>query len=66
MNNYFASLGDQEMKLSADDLAIFGGKPLFRKALYVGRPNVGDQERLLGRIAEVLESRWFTNDGPQV
>src|SRR5207253_9991132 len=30
------------------------------------RPNVGNQERLLQRIREVIESRWFSNNGPRV
>ena len=34
--------------------------------LHVGKPNVGDRERLLARINEVLDRRWFTNDGPMV
>jgi dTDP-4-amino-4,6-dideoxygalactose transaminase len=54
------------MKSSPDELAIFGGRPLFREAVHVGRPNVGDQLKLMKRIGEVLESRWFTNNGPQV
>lgn len=32
----------------------------------MGRPNVGNQERLMRRIHEVIESRWFTNNGPRV
>jgi dTDP-4-amino-4,6-dideoxygalactose transaminase len=58
--------GDRPMKLSPDDLAVFGGKPLFLKALHVGQPNVGDQVKLMERMRDVLESRWFTNDGVQV
>lgn len=45
-------------------LAIFGGEPYFDEKLHVGRPNVGDRERLLERIGDVLDSRWLTNDGP--
>ena len=47
-------------------LAIFGGSPAFVDALHVGRPNVGDRERLLERINDILDRRWLTNDGPQV
>ena len=48
------------------DLAIAGAPPAFADPLHVGRPNIGNQERLLDRIREVLESRWFTNNGPRV
>jgi dTDP-4-amino-4,6-dideoxygalactose transaminase len=36
------------------------------ETLHVGRPNVGNQERLLERIHGMLEKRWLTNDGPLV
>ena len=50
-------------KTTLADLAALGGAPAFAEPLHVGRPNVGDRERLLGRIGEMLERRWFTNDG---
>src|SRR4029077_1205543 len=31
-----------------------------------GRPNIGDKGRLLHRMAEVLDRRWLTNQGPCV
>jgi dTDP-4-amino-4,6-dideoxygalactose transaminase len=34
--------------------------------LHVGRPNLGDREKLLGRINGMLDGRWLTNDGPLV
>ena len=40
--------------------------PLFRDPLYVGRPNLGNRERLLARITDILDRRWFTNDGEYV
>jgi dTDP-4-amino-4,6-dideoxygalactose transaminase len=46
--------------------AILGADPLFREPLHVGRPNIGDRERLLGRIGDTLDRRWLTNDGPLV
>jgi dTDP-4-amino-4,6-dideoxygalactose transaminase len=58
--------GNNSMKLSPDDLAIFGGAPAFHEALHVGRPNVGDRERLLERINELLDRKWLTNQGPFV
>ena len=48
------------------DLALFGGTPAVAEKLYVGRPNIGDRERLLDRINRVLDSKWFTNNGPFV
>ena len=35
------------MKNTPDDLAIFGGKPTFDETLHVGRPNIGNHEKLL-------------------
>lgn len=54
------------MKHSIDDLSIFGGRPAFEEKLHVGRPNVGDRERLLERINALLDSRWLTNGGPYI
>jgi dTDP-4-amino-4,6-dideoxygalactose transaminase len=52
--------------LHSPPLAIFGASPAFRDKLHVGRPNLGDRKRLLERIEEMLDRRWFTNDGPFV
>lgn len=49
-----------------DDLAVFGGTPAFAEELHVGRPNIGDRQRLLARINEILDRRWLTNNGPNV
>lgn len=54
------------IKNREEDLAIFGGDPAFDRKLHVGRPNVGDREELLGRINEVLDRGWLTNNGPNV
>lgn len=54
------------MKHHTDELAIFGGPRAFDQPLHVGRPNLGDRGRLLARIDELLDRRWFTNDGPLV
>ena len=48
-----------------DDLAVFGGTPAFTEELHVGRPNIGDRQRLLARINEILDRRWLTNNGPR-
>jgi dTDP-4-amino-4,6-dideoxygalactose transaminase len=34
--------------------------------MHVGRPNIGDRDRLMKRIAGVIDGRWLTNDGPLV
>lgn len=47
-------------------LAIFGGEPAFSEPLHVGRPNIGDRDRLLSRINDMLDRRWLTNNGPYV
>jgi len=49
---------------SIDDLAFFGGTPLFRHPVYVGRPHVGNRENLLRRLNGALDSRWLSNGGP--
>ncbi|MEI6491217.1 MAG: DegT/DnrJ/EryC1/StrS family aminotransferase [Verrucomicrobiota bacterium] len=36
------------------------------KNLYVGRPNMGDRNALLRRIHDMLDRRWFSNNGPFV
>ena len=45
------------------DLAVLGGEPAFPEKLHVGRPNIGNQERLLERINGVLSRRWLSNNG---
>ena len=47
-------------------LAIAAGTPAFSEMLHVGRPNVGDKDRLMARIHDLLERRYFTNNGPFV
>ena len=54
------------LKESVDDLAIFGGTPAFAENLHVGRPNIGDRGRLLGRVNDILDRNWLTNNGPYV
>jgi len=54
------------MKVTINDLAIFGGPASFSEKLHVGRPNIGNRERLLERINDLLDRRWLSNDGPYV
>jgi len=51
------------MKQRITELAIFGGRPAFPEPLHVGRPNLGDRDRLLGRLATIIDSRWLSNEG---
>lgn len=48
------------------DFAILGGTPAFAEPLHVGRPNLGDRERLAARIEGMLDRAWLTNAGPLV
>jgi dTDP-4-amino-4,6-dideoxygalactose transaminase len=48
------------------NLAILGGPPAFAEPMHVGRPNIGDRDRLMERIEGVIDERWLTNDGPLV
>jgi len=54
------------MKRKPDDLAILGGVPVFDQKLHVGRPNIGNRDRFLERINDMLDRRWLTNKGPYV
>jgi dTDP-4-amino-4,6-dideoxygalactose transaminase len=36
------------------------------ESIYVGRPNIGNREALLARINDMLDRRWFSNNGPLV
>jgi dTDP-4-amino-4,6-dideoxygalactose transaminase len=51
---------------SPADLAIHGAPPAFDDPLHVGRPNIGDKDTILEQIAEILERKWLTNNGPVV
>lgn len=52
------------MKQKLDELAIFNAKPAFAQQLHVGRPNIGNREKLMERFNQVLDRRWLTNNGP--
>ena len=51
------------LKTKIEDLGLFGGPPLFDEKLHVGRPNIGNRNRLLERINDILDRRWLTNYG---
>lgn len=54
------------IKKKIDDLSCFGGEAAFVKTLHVGRPNIGDREKLLARFNDMLDRNWLTNRGPFV
>jgi len=39
---------------------------VFGDALHVGRPNIGNRQRFLQRVNDILDRRWLTNHGPNV
>ncbi len=49
-----------------DKLAIFSGNPSFEETLHVGKPNIGDRDRLLARIENMLTTGRLSNEGPMV
>src|SRR5262245_55655228 len=54
------------LKTVYTDLAIFGNPPTFVEPFHVGRPNIGNRERLIERIHDMLDRRWLSNRGPFV
>lgn len=50
--------------MSVQPLAILGGNKAFAEPLHVGRPNLGDRQRFLSLVNDVLDRRWLSNDGP--
>src|SRR5437773_5999361 len=56
----------QRVKRLISDLAFFGGRAAFGEPLHVGRPNIGNRERLLARFNDLLDRKWLTNNGPYV
>lgn len=60
------SVETRSSKRALTDLAVLGGRPAFAEPLHVGRPNVGQQDRLFERIGGALSRRWLSNNGPYV
>jgi dTDP-4-amino-4,6-dideoxygalactose transaminase len=54
------------VKNSPTELAINSGVPSFGDKLHVGRPNIGDRNRFLERVTDILDRRWLTNNGTYV
>ena len=54
------------IKTTLDDLAIFGGPPLFSEVRPIGQLAVPAQEAFLDRVKQAYDARRLSNDGPQV
>lgn len=48
------------------NLAFFSNRPMFKKSLHVGYPNIGDEKLFLNYTKKILKTRWLTNNGPYV
>ena len=45
-------------------LALLGAAPTFSEKIHVGRPNLGNRERLIERINKIVDTRYLSNSGP--
>ena len=63
---YSVLLKNLKEKEIQEELAIFGGRPKFDPPLHVGRPNLGNRERLFERMTSLLDRRQLSNNGPFV
>lgn len=52
------------LKTDLDELAVFGAAPAFAEQLHVGRPNIGNRDRLLGLFNQILDTKRLSNMGP--
>src|ERR1700730_6174141 len=59
-------LAPKKILTSTEDLAINGAPPMFAEPLHVGRPNIGNRDRFLRRVNEILDRGWLSNNGPVV
>src|SRR3954451_1910904 len=41
-------------------------RPAVDHPLHVGGPNIGDRDKFLDRVSDILDRLWLTNDGPMV
>jgi len=55
---------DDSKARAVTSLAILGGTPAFPEKIHVGRPNVGNRERLIERINKIVDTRYLSNSGP--
>ena len=54
------------VKRTIADLAVLVGFRVFARQIHVGVPNVPARERLFARLNDMIERRWFTNNGKYV
>ena len=45
------------LKYSIDQLALLGGNPSLEKKLYVGCPNIGNENKIVERFRDILGRR---------
>lgn len=57
---------DSRPESRSADFAVHGGAPAFHNPRHVGRPNLGDRQRLMARIEGMLDRVWLSNGGPLV
>jgi dTDP-4-amino-4,6-dideoxygalactose transaminase len=53
-------------KERVSELAVFTGRPAFSSPVHVGTPQCPDPGGFVARVRDILDARWFTNDGPFV
>lgn len=54
------------IKNSINELAVFGGDPVFKETLHVGAPNIGNRDNFFKRVNNIFDRNWLTNNGPLV
>ena len=47
-------------------MVIFSKQPEFDEILHVGKPNIGNRQKLIERLNDLLDRCWLTNNGPYV
>ena len=58
--------GTRSVKKHVQELAAFGGKPVFLETRHVGRPSILNREAILSGIADTLDRSWLSNNGQYV
>ncbi|MBC7901922.1 MAG: aminotransferase class I/II-fold pyridoxal phosphate-dependent enzyme [Gemmatimonadaceae bacterium] len=55
-----------DVRNNIEELAVFTGEPFSAEKLFVGRPNIGNRDRFMERMNDILDRRWLTNNGQYV
>lgn len=66
VSNSLIKRGRINTKTCIEELAIFGGPPAFVEKLNVNSPNVGDRDRFIQCVNDILDRKWLTNNGHYV